>query len=277
MLQSFLPRFAMQALVALAAAVAGTPADAAIDPTHQFIVNGSFENLTNGIGQLTRNTTAVGWTSSNDSQGNYAFTYVFNPATASTTGSPGDASGGYEKLWGPGNGANNGLTASSTGGNFIGADGDWHVGRLSQTITGLIVGQTYTLSFDFAGAQEYGTSGSQTEGWYYGFTSQGANPLQQTANLANASHGFTGWNTQTFNFVASSASDTLYFMAKGTPAGQPPMALLDSVSLTGAFVSAAPDPATWSLMMVGFGIVGFAMRRGALGRADNRMTKLQLV
>jgi len=246
-------------LIGFAMATIATPAGAVIDPTHQFVVNGDFENLTNGLGQLTRNTTAVGWTSAM-SGSDYGFTYAFNAASASTTGSPGEV---QERLWGPGNGANNGLAASPTGGNFIGSDGAYHISRLSQAITGLIVGETYTLSFNFAGAQEYGTDGAQTEGWKYGFTSQGANPLQQTANLSNVSHGFTGWYSQTYNFVATSTSDTLYFLAKGTPSGQPPMSLLDSVSLVGAYgtVSAAPDPATWMMMLAGFGIIGVSLRR----------------
>jgi hypothetical protein len=267
-------RFAMRAIKALSLGIvlSATPAAAVIDPAHEFITNGGFENLSNGLGQLTRNTTAVGWTSATTG-GNYGFTYAFNTSSASSTGSPGEV---QERLWGPNNGSNNGLSASPTGGNFIGADGAYHVSRLSQTITGLIVGETYTLTFDFAGAQEYGTTGSQTEGWKYGFASQGANPLQQTDSLNNASKGFTGWESETYNFVATSTSDTLYFLAKGTPSGQPPMSLLDSVSLVGAFgtVSAAPDPATWMTMLVGFGIVGASLRRRPRRNANsNRSTR----
>ncbi|KKC24972.1 hypothetical protein WP12_17185 [Sphingomonas sp. SRS2] len=242
----------------LAVMLAAGPANATIDPAHQFIVNGGFEQTTNGLGQLRRNTNVVGWTSQYDSGGNYGYTYVLNTSTASTTGSPGEA---RLKLWGPGNGANNGLAASPTGGNFIGSDGAYHMGKLTQAIAGLIIGQTYQLTFNFAGAQEKGYNGASSDSWYFGFQNQGLNA--QTAVLNNANHGFTGWYSQTYNFVATQTSDTLYFLAQGTPAGQPPFSLLDSVSLTGAYgtVSAAPDPATWMTLLLGFGIIGMSLRR----------------
>jgi hypothetical protein len=250
------------ALLGLATVLAATPAAAVYDPSHQFIVNGSFEQTTNGVGELAYNTNAVGWTSAPAANGDYGYNFIFNPATASTTGVR-NQYGEDMTLWGPGNGSNNGLSASPTGGNFLAADGDYNNGKISQAITGLIVGQTYSLSFNFAGAQQSGFTGATTEAWYYGLGSQASS--QETAVLNNVSHGFTGWQTQTYNFVASQASDTLYFLAAGTPSGQPPFALLDSVSLTGGFVSAAPDPATWMLLIAGFGIVGLVMRRRGAG------------
>jgi hypothetical protein len=42
----------------------------------------------------------------------------------------------------------------------------------------------------------------------------------------------------------------------GTPNGEPPVALLDSVSLT----SGVPEPNTWALMLIGFGGAGGMMR-----------------
>lgn len=251
----------LSALLGLAGLLAATPAAAVYDPSHQFVVNGGFEQTTNGVGELAYNTNAVGWTSSPADNGDYGYNFIFNAATASTTGVPSQY-GENLSLWGPGNGSNNGLSASPTGGNFLGADGAYNNGVISQAITGLIVGQTYALSFNWAGAQQSGFTGATTEAWYYGLANQGFN--NETAVLNNASHGFTGWQTQSFNFVASQASDTLYFLAAGTPSGQPPFALLDSVSLTGGFVSAAPDPATWMLLIAGFGAVGLTMRRRGL-------------
>lgn len=243
-------------LLGLAAGMFTTaPASATIDPMRQFIVNGDFEQTTKGLGQLRRNTEVVGWTSQRDENNNYGYTYVLNSSTASSSGSPGEAK---LRLWGPGKGANNGLSASPTGGNFIGADGAYHVGKLTQTITGLIIGQSYQLSFNFAGAQEYGYHGPSTDGWQFGFLDQ--NIDQQTPMLNNVNHGFTGWQKQTFNFVATKASDTLYFLAMGTPAGQPPFSLLDSVSLTGPYVTAAPDVSTWMTLVLGFGLIGSTLR-----------------
>jgi hypothetical protein len=259
----FVRRHLISALIGLAGFGAATPAMAVYDPSHQFVVNGGFEQTTNGVGELVYNTNAVGWTSSPASNGDYGYNFVFNPATASTTGVR-NQYGEDMTLWGPGNGVANGLSASPTGGNFLAADGAYNNGQISQALTGLIVGQTYSLSFNFAGAQQSGYTGATTEAWYYGLSSQGTS--QETAVLNNASHGFTGWQSQTYNFVASQASDTLYFLAAGTPSGQPPFVLLDSVSLTGGFVSAAPDPATWMLLIAGFGAVGLLMRRRGSGQ-----------
>lgn len=259
-------RFVAALPVIMALALSASPAGAVIDPAHEFIVNGGFEQTTNGLGQLRRNTNVVGWTSQKDGSNNYGYTYVLNTSTASTTGSPGEST---LELWGPGNGVNNGLTASPTGGNFIGSDGAYHVGKLTQEISGLIIGQSYQLTFNFAGAQEYNYNGASTDSWYYGFETM--NLDRQTAVLNNVNHGFTGWQTQTYNFVASQTSDTLYFLAQGTPSGQPPFSLLDSVSLVGAYgtVSAAPEASTWAMMMLGFGIIGMSLRGHR--RASTRM------
>jgi hypothetical protein len=68
---------------------------------------------------------------------------------------------------------------------------------------------------------------------------------------------FSGWQLMNFNFVAHATSQTLSFLAVGTPVGNlPPVAFLDGVSLT-----AVPEPAVWGLMIVGFGAVGALIRR----------------
>ncbi len=239
--------------------MAAAPASATYDPAHQFITNGGFETTTNGLGQLVTNTNATGWTSLQDGSGNAGYNFVMNGATASSVGA--DGIYGNLTLWGPGSSpaTNNGLQASPTGGNFLAADGAYQTGKITQALTGLIVGQTYTLTFNFAGAQQEGYDGATTETWKFGLNSL---TQQSTATLNNVNHGFTGWQTQTYNFVATNASDTLYFLAQGTPTGQPPFSLLDSVSLVGGFgtVSAAPDPATWMTLVVGFGLIGFSLR-----------------
>lgn len=248
---------ALLGIATLIGLAATAPALATIDPAHQFITNGDFELTTNGIGQLNYNTNAVGWTNANEAGGAPGYNFIFSGATATSTGANGDS--GNVTLWGPGSGVNNGFVASPTGGNFIGADGAYQVARISQQISGLIVGQSYSLTFNWAGAQQKNFDGATTESWKFGLTDEGLS--SQTAILNDASHGFTGWQTQTYNFVASKASDTLYFLAAGTPSGQPPFSLLDSVSLTGAFVSAAPEASTWEMLILGFGIVGFSLRK----------------
>ena len=66
------------------------------------------------------------------------------------------------------------------------------------------------------------------------------------------SQGSVGWNLQTMVFKATSATQTLSFLAEGGPAGLPPFALLDGVNLT-----MAPEPVAFA--MVGFGLVGISL------------------
>ncbi|HEY3847558.1 MAG TPA: hypothetical protein VGL95_10630 [Acetobacteraceae bacterium] len=143
------------------------------------ITNGGFESLTNGPGQLGYTTNAAGWTTS-------GYNFVFASGTADTTGSTG--SYGALILWGPADGSNNGLPASSpAGGNFVGADGAFEVGAITQVISGLTVGHQYAVSFWWAGAQQDGFTGTNTEQWDVSLGSE----TQDTAVLTNTSHGFT--------------------------------------------------------------------------------------
>jgi hypothetical protein len=197
--------------------------------------NGSFELLTDGPGQLGYNTNATDWTTS-------GYNFVFASGTADqggVTGQDGDL-----QLWGPQNGSANGLPASSPdGGNFVAADGAYKVGAISQTVNGLTPGDDYTVGFWWAGAQQSGFTGPNTEQWQVSLGSQ----TLDTAVVDNASHGFTGWQYETMTFTATSATEVLSFLAIGTPSGQPPFSLLDGVSLN----AAAPEPSEFALTIGG--------------------------
>jgi hypothetical protein len=204
--------------------------------------NGSFETTTNGTGQLTFNTSVTGWTSVSDGAGHDGYNFLFASGTADSTGAIG--ADGALTLWGPNDGSANGLPASSPdGGNYIAADGAYEVGAISQQVTGLIVNDSYTLSFYWAGAQQSGFTGPNTEGWDVSF----GGVTQDTTILNNTSEGFTGWQKQTFTFVANSTSELLSFLAVGTPGGEPPFSLLDGVSLA----QSTPEPETYALIGLG--------------------------
>jgi hypothetical protein len=208
----------------------------------QLVSNGSFETTTNGNGQMGFNTDATGWTT-----GGYNFLYA--PGTADTTGANGEFGG--VSLYGPGNGSPNGLPATSPdGGNFVAADSDFDVGAISQTINGLTVGDTYTLSFDWAAAQQSGFSGPTNDNWSVSLGSD----TQTTATLNIPQAGFSGWQTQSFSYTATSTSEVLSFLAGTTlPSGAPPFVLLDGVSLT---QSTVPDAASTALLV---GLAALAM------------------
>ncbi len=76
---------------------------------------------------------------------------------------------------------------------------------------------------------------------------------QSTQVLQTATEGFDPWRQVTMYFTATSASETLSFLAVGAPSGDPPTVLLDAVSLT-----YAPEPSTWAIMLAGVaGMAGF--------------------
>ena len=198
------------------------------------IVNGDFE-LTTGhpSGQWDSRypyVNVTGWVSN-------GFNFLFAPGTADNIGATSVEFGGTLSLHGPGNGTNNGLSNSPTGGNFVGADGAFEQGAITQTVNGLTVGHTYQLAFDWAGAQQFGFTGGTTEQWQVSL----GGDTQLTSVLFNASHGFTGWQHQTFDFTATNSSELLSFLAIGTPNGVPPFSLLDGVSL---YDTAPPTPPT---------------------------------
>lgn len=227
--------------LAVLAAFAALSFSAQATPVN-LVQNGDFETVSNGPGQLLpAYTTAQYWTS-----GGYNF--VFNGGTADTVG--GQGASGNVKLWG----GTNGLTYSPTGGNFLGADGAYLVGAITQTIYGLDIGQQYDLSFYWAGAQQMNFNGVTTENWTVAL----GNQKFTTATVTDASHGFTGWKQQTFTYTATATSEVLSFLAAGTPAGEPPFSLLDGVKLTAK--ADIPEPSSTALFVGGLVLLGVALR-----------------
>lgn len=224
-----------------AAALACTGANAAVV---NLVHNGSFESTTNGGGWLGRATTATDWTT-------VGYNFLFEPGTVDTVGSP-TGSGTTLKMWGPGNGSNNGLSGSPDGGNFVALDGGYMVAPLQQVINGLVAGARYDVSFYWAAAQQSPLGGAT---WQNLIVSLGNESLSSTRYL-NASRGFSGWMEETLSFTAQSSSQMLSFLAVGVPTGIPPFALLDGVTMT-----QVPEPSSIALFLAALGAIGVAARR----------------
>jgi hypothetical protein len=203
--------------------------------------NGDFSVTTpsTGGGQLGDNINAEGWTTT-------GYNFLYPSGTADTTGE--DGSDGNVKLWGPNDGSDNGLPASSpVGGNFVAADGAFEVGAITQTISGMTPGDVYAVTFWWAGAQQTAHTGPTTEQWDVSLGSV----EQSTVVLDNASEGFTGWIPDMFVFTPTSSSEVLSFLAVGTPSGVPPFSLLAGVTF-----SQVPEPTASALTACGFTLLG---------------------
>jgi hypothetical protein len=224
------------------------------------VSNGTFSAFSNGTGggnsapspptgyagqfDSTTYTTLTNWTSASGGSGyNFLFT-TGSSSDGNTSGSTNYTSYGVSGLVT----LDNKTVLSPAGGNFIGLDGDYHTTAVTQTISGLTVGATYTLGFYWAASQQTGYTAGTTDS----ITATLGSTSHTTASVANPTEGFTGWTYQTFGYTATSVSETLTFLAAGTPTGLPPFLLISDVSLT------APEPGTLSLMLGGLGLLAGA-------------------
>jgi len=233
----------------IAALACGVVACGLSQSAHANLVgDGSFNDNT---GQLGYNTSSPSWILSGDY--NHSYDFIFN-GTSGSVGSINTIS-----LYGP-------LPASPDGGNFLGIDPVYTPASntgvqnsIHQTITGLTVGATYTLSFYWAAAQQTGFNGTTTEGWDYGLGAT-ANTSQTTGTVSLPEHTFGGWNPLvTQQYTATATSEVLTFLAIGGPtSGQPPFDLLDGVSLT---KNTVPDSSS-TAGLLGLGVVAMGVAAG---------------
>ena len=133
--------------------------------------------------------------------------------------------------------------------------GEGGVGSISQSFD-TVLGQLYTLTFSYSHN-------------LFGGSADGAPPFEANYSVGNSSGQLlrgmithsTGspsnldWKTGTGSFVGTGTSEILNFTNTSPTMGNAGI-LLDEVS-----VSAVPEPATWMMMIGGFGVAGVAMRR----------------
>lgn len=123
------------------------------------------------------------------------------------------------------------------------------IGTLAQTISGLTVGQSYRVSFDVSRNPDGGdtprtgtfTAGAQSFGFSYSNTGNSFADMQ--------------WETVSYTFLATAGSSIISF-ASDASGGCCFGPALDNVR-----IAAVPEPATWALMITGFGLAGAAVRR----------------
>lgn len=265
-------KLSLARVFAIAATIAGVSA-ASTAQAQNVITNGSFENFaganlssqqllqTGGTG-----TAYSGWATTSG----YGFIVTPSQAIGGFNGPAGSV-----QLWSPSVGAVSGnggsgsvaITSSPDGGSFFTMDPTYPTttGVLTQSLTGLIVGSTYTLSFYQAAGQQKGFDAFSgfTNTWNVKITdSNNTVDLNQNApSLTVANHAFSGWTQVTMSVIATTASMTLQFFASSSVgSGQPPFAMLDGISMTKNASAAVPEPT--AMLLLGSAVAGlFGARR----------------
>ena len=133
------------------------------------------------------------------------------------------------------------------GNQYLDLVGQGGTGSITQILIPTVVGQGYTLTFAYSHnlfTQIASASASFS-----------IDTLMGTVTHSTGDSTNLDWRIGGGTFTATGAFATLNFtnLTGGVNEG----IFLDAVSLT-----AVPEPATWAMMLVGFGVIGFAMRRG---------------
>jgi hypothetical protein len=190
--------------------------------------------------------------------------------------------GGYSDPWG-GQKLAGGATQSvysatgsaSNPGWFIAADAEYYAGSISQTLSNLIVGDRYTLSFyQSAGQIANGYSSAINAQWNvsFGGTTLVADKMTMpyasapvgsqtaTSTYGSSTNLVNGvWQQETMTFTATAQTEVLKFLASGGPVGMPPFALLSNVSVT-ANTQRIPEPFTIIGTIIG-GTAAFRLKK----------------
>jgi hypothetical protein len=121
-------------------------------------------------------------------------------------------------------------------------------GSASRLITGLTIGTSYALSFLL--------SGDNRPGQAY-VLNGGIAGLTFTVNGTDGASGTNPGSLLSYGFTATSTSHTLSFSESSLTSASP---IIDNISIE-SVAGVVPEPASWALLLAGFGMVGFAARR----------------
>ncbi len=138
--------------------------------------------------------------------------------------------------------------APTLGGGSVDLDGSYQAGGISQSFA--LGAGSYTLSFYLSGNPDGGSSLKSVQV----SIGDALQTFTYDTSLMGNSHGDMRYVLQTLNFTTLGAT-TLSFTS------------LDNNSsafgavIGGVSLAAVPEPATWALMLMGFGAVGLAVRR----------------
>jgi hypothetical protein len=124
-----------------------------------------------------------------------------------------------------------------------------HLCDLSQTLA-TQAGATYTISFAFNPGEGAGLAGDNTDAM--------TRILWNGTAISAIAGGTLGWETITLSpQMATGSSTVLTFSGYQNPAFNG----LDDVSVVLDSIASVPEPSTWAMLILGFGLVGGALRQ----------------
>jgi hypothetical protein len=170
---------------------------------------------------------------------------------------------------------NFGLTCAGGSGSCVDLDGSTRVGgTLDTAFFAFGAGDTLTLTFDLSGNQlnappdgffaGFNFGGlTQVAGGHFGggfgditFGAGAGSGIERSDTVAGTVHSFSNYEV---SFTAAQGGTAQAFV--GTSSGDNIGPIVDNIVLS---TSAVPEPATWAMMIIGFGLVGVAARRRGL-------------
>jgi len=174
-----------------------------------------------------------------------------------------------------------GLVSTPYGTGFVDLDGSAAgTGRLETDAFAFTAGDLVTFEFDYAGNRQ-----GSFDTLFFGFKSPGLFTFKDvtitngavvntTSQLIASSFGTSvgslspaaPWTHVSFTFTAGTTGSLAAYV--GTTSSDAKGPLLDNLKLSvGGPTSAAPEPASWALMLLGFGGAGSLLRRRRAGVA----------
>ncbi len=196
------------------------------------LVNGSFEGISGNYQLLGGNSTAInGWTTTG--QGVEWF-------TSNSFGAAFDGDAMIDLAW---------FTSNGTPG-----------GGIMQIVT-TTPGQRYDLTFAMTTHQTAGRLGT---GIINLAIDDAAIDSYALSNF-NSTYTLSDWRVETVTFTAVGASTKIAFT--NTQNANLHFAYLDGIGVVEAATSTVPEPASWAMLVLGFGLVGGAVRQRRALRA----------